>query len=67
MNKKIKEAQRGQTPFMLIVGERERDEGTVTVRQRGVQEQLTITFEDFLAWARRLRGERELELGSPGS
>ena len=62
MNKKIKQAQGEQTPFMLIAGEREAAEGTVAVRRRGTREQRVMPFEEFLALVRRLNGDRSLEL-----
>jgi len=62
MNKKIKQAQRAQVPFMLVVGEREAEDGTVAIRRRGTREQEEVPFEEFLDMARRLRAERSLEL-----
>jgi threonyl-tRNA synthetase len=62
MNKKIKQAQREQVPFMLIAGEREAAEGTVAIRRRGTREQEVVPFEAFMEMARRLRAERSLEL-----
>ncbi|MCL4140850.1 UNVERIFIED_CONTAM: hypothetical protein GTU68_042608 [Idotea baltica] len=62
MNKRIKEAQQHQVPFMLVVGEREVEEGTVAVRRRGTREQEVVPFEDFLAMVVRLRDERSDEL-----
>ncbi len=62
MNKKIKEAQHAQVPFMLIAGEREAEAGTVAVRRRGTREQDLMSFEGFLELVRRLRAERSLEL-----
>ncbi len=62
MNKKIKEAQKDQVPYMLIAGDREAAEGTVAIRRRGTQEQRVLTFEDFLSLARELRVKRALEL-----
>ena len=62
MNKKIKEAQHHQVPFMLIAGEREMAERTVAVRRRGTREQEVVPFDDFLEMIRRLRDERSLEL-----
>ncbi len=58
MNKKIKQAQRDQVPFMLIAGEREQADGTVAIRRRGTREQEVVPFDEFLALIRRLRGER---------
>jgi len=62
MNKKIKEAQREQVPFMLIAGDREVEEGTVTVRRRGTREQESVSFDSFLGRARELRSSRALSL-----
>jgi threonyl-tRNA synthetase len=62
MNKKIKDAQHAQIPFMLIAGDREAAEGTVAVRRRGTREQVDMKFEDFVALLERLRRTRSLEL-----
>jgi len=62
MNKKIKQAQKDQVPFMLIAGDREAEEGTVAVRRRGTREQVVVHFEEFLERARELRDTRALEL-----
>jgi len=62
MNKKIKDAQHRQVPFMLIAGEREQEQHSVSLRRRGTREQDAIPFEDFLALARRLRATRSLDL-----
>jgi len=63
MNNKIKQAQRERVPFMLVVGEREAAEKTVTVRRRDTREQETIPFEQFFALVRDLRNRRRLDLG----
>jgi len=62
MNKKIKEAQHAQIPFMLIAGDREAAEGTVAVRRRGTREQVDMAFDDFVALIERLRTTKSLEL-----
>jgi len=67
MNKKIKEAQHAQVPFMLVAGERERDEGTVALRRRGTREQEGMPFEEFLERARELRASRRLDLELEGA
>ena len=58
MNKKIKQAQHDQIPFMLIAGDREVADGTVAVRQRGTREQEVVPFEDFVVRLRELRASR---------
>lgn len=62
MNKKIKEAQKQKVPFTLILGGDEVENGTVTIRQRGQEEQVTIPFEEFMTRVRELRASRALEL-----
>jgi len=62
MNKKIKQAQHDQVPFMLIAGEREVEDGTVALRRRGTREQVVMPFEEFQDKARRLRSTRSLDL-----
>ncbi len=62
MKAKIKTAEHEKVPFMLIAGDREAAERTVTVRRRHTQEQETVPFEKFLELARRLRTERSLAL-----
>ncbi|MDF1838662.1 MAG: threonine--tRNA ligase, partial [Planctomycetota bacterium] len=61
MNKKIKTAQKAQIPFMLIVGEREAEEGTVTIRRRDSRDQETIPFEDFVTRIQGLRNTRAMD------
>ena len=62
MNKKIKVAQKDQVPFMLVVGEREAEEGTVALRRRGTREQQVMPFEEFLALVDRLVATKSMEL-----
>ena len=66
MNKKIKQAQKEQVPYMLIAGEREAAEGTVAVRRRGTREQQVVPFDAFVEMIRRLRDERSLETPEAG-
>ncbi|MBW7869080.1 MAG: threonine--tRNA ligase [Brumimicrobium sp.] len=47
IGKKIREAEIGKTPFMLIVGEKEMETNTVSVRQRGVGDIGSMSIEDF--------------------
>jgi threonyl-tRNA synthetase len=62
MNKKIKQAKKEKVPFLLIAGDREVEERTVTVSQRGKQEQSTAAFASFLERARSLKRTRALDL-----
>ena len=62
MNKKIKHAQKEQTPYMLSAGEREAADGTVAVRRRGTREQSVVPFETFLEMLKGLRDTKSLEV-----
>ena len=62
MNKKIKQAQHDQVPYMLIAGDREREEGTVAIRRRGTREQAVIPFDKFLESIRVERATRASQL-----
>lgn len=46
---KIREAQVRKIPYMLVLGDRERDSGTVAVRTRYGGDQGTMTLEEFIA------------------
>ena len=46
---KIRQAQMEKVSYMLVVGDKEVEEGKVAVRKRGVGEQGTIPWEEFLA------------------
>lgn len=47
IGKKIREAEVGKFPFMLIVGEQEAENGTVSVRKHGQGDIGTMSIEDF--------------------
>ena len=46
---KIRQAQMEKVSYMLVVGDKEVEEGKVAVRKRGVGEQGAIPWEEFLA------------------
>jgi len=48
LNYKIREAQMMKVPYMLIIGEREKEEGTVTVRQKDGKNLPAMTPEAFV-------------------
>jgi len=51
VGKKIREAELQKTPYMLVVGEKEAGDGTVTVRKRGEKDQVTMKLEKFIELA----------------
>lgn len=45
---RIREAQLKKIPYQLVLGDNERDNGTVTYRKHGEKKQTTVTFEEFI-------------------
>lgn len=48
IGKKIRDAEVGKIPFMLIVGEKEKDNGAVSVREHGKGDLGSLSIKDFL-------------------
>ncbi|MCK9219712.1 MAG: threonine--tRNA ligase [Bacteroidales bacterium] len=61
--KKIRDAEMMKIPFMLIVGEREEKEGSVSVRRHGIGDLGPQKIEDFI---RLVKEEANKELGEIG-
>lgn len=56
LNKKIRVSQMAQYNFILVVGEKEQDKGTVTIRVRDQKkEKGTETLQDFIAYLETLK------------
>jgi threonyl-tRNA synthetase len=47
--RKIRDAEVGKIPFMLIIGEKEALDGTVSVRKHGEGDIGTFTIEEFIS------------------
>jgi len=58
IGKKIRDTELLKVPYMLIVGEKEMEEGTVAVRRQGKGDLGTKTIESFLAEASEEKSER---------
>ena len=50
---KIREAQLKKIPYMLVIGEKEEQSGTVSVRKRGEGDIGTVSVDDFLSSAKK--------------
>ena len=61
IGRKIRDTELRHIPYMLIVGEKEQQDGTVSMRQRGGGEQASMTMEAF---ARRINDEVERMTGA---
>jgi threonyl-tRNA synthetase len=59
---RIREAQLQKVPYMLVVGAREQEEGTVSVRRRAGEDLGAMALDAFLARARDLAASRSREL-----
>ena len=59
---RIREAQVHKIPYMLVVGAREAEEGTVSVRRRAGEDLGALSTTDFLARVRDLVSSRSREL-----
>ena len=45
---RLRSSQMRKIPYTLVIGDHERDDGTVTYRKFGKQEQITVTVEEFI-------------------
>ena len=45
---KIREAKLDKVPYVLVVGDKEAEEGTVNVNKRGVEEKSTLSVDEFV-------------------
>lgn len=60
MNMKIREAQLAKIPYMLIVGDKEVENGTVSLRMRNGKDAGSMSFSDFIERLGALNKSREL-------
>lgn len=51
VGKKIRNAEKGKSPVMLVVGDKEMESGELTIRRRGQADQEVMKKELFLDWA----------------
>jgi len=62
LNAKIRVCQARKVPYMLVVGQREADEGTVSIRLRDGRQLDAMKVNDFIAYAVEKIESRSLEL-----
>jgi len=62
INAKIARAHGEKLPYMLVVGPKEVESGTVNVRIRGVKENKTVDVEEFLEMARSKIADKQMGL-----
>jgi threonyl-tRNA synthetase len=63
---KIRDAQMQKVPFMLVLGDREMEQGTVAVRERSKGDIGVMSTNDFVEMARKLVELRALSNDVPG-
>ncbi len=66
INAKIKRAHEMKVPYMLVVGPKEMETDTVTVRIRNQNEQKSLPVDHFIASARKVIAQRSLSLEFTG-
>ncbi|HOJ99603.1 MAG TPA: threonine--tRNA ligase [Termitinemataceae bacterium] len=62
MNAKIRSCQGRKIPYMLVVGQKEADEGTVSIRLRDGRQLPAMKIEDFISYLQDRIHSRSLEL-----
>jgi len=62
MNAKIREAQGKKIPYMLVVGQKEMDEKTLSLRMRDGRQENGLTVDAFIARVKDLVEKKSLEL-----
>ncbi|MDR1129071.1 MAG: threonine--tRNA ligase [Treponema sp.] len=62
LNAKIRDCQNRKIPYMLVVGEREAGEGTVSIRLRDGRQLSPMKIADFAEYAVKKANSRDLEL-----
>jgi threonyl-tRNA synthetase len=67
LNKKVREAQLQKVPYVLVVGDKEAEAGSVAVRDRGGNEKRGVPLEAFLARAVDESKSRALETADLGA
>ena len=53
IGKRIRESELRRIPFLVIVGEKEMEEGTVSVRRQGGKDEGSMKTEDFIALVKK--------------
>ena len=46
---KIREAKMEKVPYVIVVGDKEAEDGTVNINKRGVEEKQTVALNDFIS------------------
>ena len=59
---RIREAQMKKIPYQLVLGDKERDERTVTYRQYGEQKQITVSLDEFVDMVLKQIEEKGIDL-----
>lgn len=60
MNKKIRDAELQKIPYMLVVGDKEMENDTVSVREKGKQGSYTAYFSEFISKLRSIVENKEM-------
>jgi threonyl-tRNA synthetase len=64
---KIRDAQLQKVPFMLVLGDREKEQGQVAVRERAQGDLGVMSLDQFVEMARQLIDSRAITNNVPGN
>jgi threonyl-tRNA synthetase len=62
VGKKIREAEKMKVPYILVIGDQEKESGKLAVRQRGQRDTIEYSKEEFIAYVKEKMVSRSSEL-----
>jgi threonyl-tRNA synthetase len=62
VGKKVRNAEKSKVPYMLVIGDKEKDLTTLSVRTRGSKETIELPCTDFIAALQEKNNSKSLEL-----
>ncbi len=62
VSKKIRDAEKSKIPYMLVIGDKEKDGGNITIRQHGQKDQQEMSLDVFLEKVEKKIQNRELSM-----
>ncbi len=62
MQKKIRNAQLKQVPYMIIVGDKELESQTISVRRRDGKQEFNVKLDDFIEMLKGKIKNRDLDI-----
>jgi len=63
LRKRVRDSEVNKVPYMAVIGEREAENGQVSLRIHGVKQQVTLTIDEFIALLEEKRSSKSLTYG----